>query len=211
MLVDCLVTGPFQENTYLVALSAGEEAVLVDPGDEADRIAARIEELGLTPVMILNTHGHLDHIRAVPDLRERYGIPFLIHPADSFLLENVDEHAQLFGLSGYRDPEVDRDLVAGETVEAAGISFEVIFTPGHSPGHVTFRIEGAVLSGDCLFMGSIGRTDLPGGDSAVLKQTLHDTFLALPDETIVYSGHGPATTIGQERQTNPFLTGVVPW
>jgi glyoxylase-like metal-dependent hydrolase (beta-lactamase superfamily II) len=211
MLVDTIVTGPFQENSYLVSRSEGSEAVIIDPGDEADRIAARLEELSLTPVLILNTHGHLDHIGAVPDLRDRYGIPFAIHPGDAFLLENVNDHAGMFGLSGYRDPEIDRELVAGETVEAAGLSFEVLSTPGHSPGHVTFKVDGSVFAGDCLFMGSIGRSDLPGGDPVVLKRTLNEVFLALPDETVVYPGHGPSTTVGQERRTNPFLTGAFPW
>ncbi len=210
MLVETLVTGPFQENCYLVARGEGEECVIIDPGDDADVIAGNIERLELTPVMILNTHGHLDHIGAVQDLKERFEIPFAIHPMDGFLLENVNDHARMFGLNGYRDPEVDIDLVAGETVTHAGIDFLVVFTPGHSPGHVTFKVDGAVFSGDCLFSGSIGRSDLPGGDPATLKATLHDIFLALPDETKVYSGHGPMTTIGQERRTNPFLTGA-PW
>ncbi len=211
MLIDTLVTGPFQENCFLVAKAEGEESVIIDPGDEADRIAARIEELGLRPVLILNTHGHLDHIGAVPDLRERYDIPFAIHPLDGFLLRNVDHHARVFGISGYRDPEVDRDLVADETVEAAGLLFDVVFTPGHSPGHVTFRVADAAFSGDCLFLGSIGRTDLPGGDPAVLKATLNNIFLSWPDETRIFCGHGPDTTIGKERVDNPFLNGLMPW
>ena len=161
--------------------------------------------------MILNTHGHLDHIGAVPDLRDRYEIPFAIHPLDSFLLTDVESHARLFGLSGYRDPEVDRDLVAGETVEAAGLELEVVFTPGHSPGHVTFLVDGHAFAGDCLFAGSIGRSDLPRGDPAVLKRTLHEVFLSWPDETRVFPGHGPDTTIGDERRSNPFLTGAYPW
>ncbi|MCK6458288.1 MAG: MBL fold metallo-hydrolase [Planctomycetes bacterium] len=211
MLVETLVTGPFQENSYLVAKGEGQPCVLIDPGDEADRIAGRIEELGLKPEIILNTHGHLDHIGAVPDLRERYGIPFAIHPEDRFLLENVDAQAAMFGLSGYEDPVVDRELRPGETVEAAGLRFEVFHAPGHSPGHVAFLVEGVVFGGDCLFEGSIGRSDLPGSDPAALRRTLREVFLAWPDATRVYPGHGPATTIGKERRSNPFLTGAFPW
>jgi glyoxylase-like metal-dependent hydrolase (beta-lactamase superfamily II) len=213
ILVETLVTGPFMENTYIVARERGAPCVLIDPGDEASLIADRIAELDLQPEIILNTHGHLDHIGAVPELCRRFEIPFAIHPADSFLLENVNDHARMFGLDGYEDPEVDRELVAGEVVTAAGIDFEILFTPGHSPGHVTLRPvgENCVFSGDCLFAGSIGRTDLPGGDPATLKKTLDEVFLALPDETTVYSGHGPSTTIGAERKSNPFLIGAFPW
>ena len=213
LIVESLVTGPFMENSYIVAPKGGDRCVLIDPGDEPELIAARIEELGLTPEIILNTHGHIDHIGAVPELRRRYGIPFAIHPADQVFLQNVNDYARSFGLDGFEDPEVDRDLVAGETIRAAGMEIEVIFTPGHSPGHVSLRPvgESCIFSGDCLFAGSIGRTDLPGGDPATLKKTLEEVFLALPDETVVYSGHGPSTTIGAERKSNPFLIGSFPW
>lgn len=211
MLIDCLVTGPFQENSYVVARGRGGEAVLIDPGDEPERIVGRLEELSLKPVLILNTHGHLDHVGAVPDLRERYGIPFAIHPADRYLLRDVEAQAALFGLSGYRDPVVDRELEAGETVEAAGLAFHVVPTPGHSPGSVTLLLDGHAFVGDVLFEGSIGRTDLPGGNAATLRHSLAEVLLKLPDGTHVHPGHGPSTTIGRERRTNPFLTGAIPW
>ncbi len=211
MLIDRLVTGPFQENSYLVAAARGQPCVLIDPGDEAERIAGRIEELGLEPVLILNTHGHLDHIGAVADLQERYAIPFALHPDDRFLVTGVNEQARMFGLDGYRDPKVDRDLVAGETVRAAGLEFEVIHTPGHSPGHVALSLGTVVFGGDNLFQGGIGRSDLPGGDPRVLRRTLERVFLAMPDGTVIHPGHGPSTTIGAERRTNPFLTGAVRW
>jgi glyoxylase-like metal-dependent hydrolase (beta-lactamase superfamily II) len=218
LLVQTLTTGPFQENGFLVARADGRAGVrapcvLIDPGDEPERWISLIEELGLKPELILNTHGHLDHVGAVAELRRHFGIPFAIHPGDAFLLRNINQQARMYGLDGYEDPEVDIDLVAGEPVEAAGIIFDVIYTPGHSPGHVTFRPreESCVFSGDCLFMGSIGRSDLPGGDPATLRRTLRDIFLALPDETIVYCGHGSDTTIARERATNPFLTGAYPW
>ncbi|MFQ5843829.1 MAG: MBL fold metallo-hydrolase [Planctomycetota bacterium] len=213
MLVECLVCGPFQENCYLAARESGAECVVIDPGDEAERIAARIEDLGLQPVLILNTHGHLDHIGAVPDLRERYAIPFAVHPADRFLLQNVNDHAAMFGLSGYRDPVVDRELRGGETVEAAGLRFRVTGAPGHSPGHVVLAVEGepVVFVGDVVFAGSIGRMDLPGGDEATMKRTLREVILTLEDGLTLYPGHGPATTVGAEREHNPYLNGMLGW
>lgn len=213
ILIESVVTGPFMENCYVVARGRGQPCVLIDPGDEPESIVALIEEFDLRPEIILNTHGHLDHIGAVQEMRRKYDIPFWIHPGDGPMLVNVNSHAQMFGLDGYEDPEVDGDLVAGENVTAAGIEFEILYTPGHSPGHVTLRPvgEGCVFGGDCLFQGSIGRTDLPGGDPATLKKTLEDVFLALPDDTIVYSGHGPSTTIGAERKSNPFLVATFPW
>ncbi len=213
LLIQTVTTGSFQENGFIVAREHGGPCVLIDPGDEAERWIAVLKELRLTPEIILNTHGHLDHIGAVPALKREFDIPFAIHPLDAVFLKNVNDHARMFGLDGYEDPEVDRDLVAGEPVEAAGIVFDVIFTPGHAPGHVTFKPQGenCIFSGDCLFAGSIGRSDLPGSDPAALKRTLKEVFLGFPDDTVVYCGHGPDTTIGAERASNPFLSGAFPW
>ncbi len=213
VLIETLVTGPFDENCYLAARAEGRECVIIDPGDEADRIALRMAELDLEPVLILNTDGHLDHIGAVPALRERFSIPFAIHPGDAFLLQNVNEHAALFGLSGYSDPQVDREIRGGEVVEAAGLRFAVTEAPGHSPGHVILRVEDEpeVFVGDVVFAGSIGRMDLPGGDEATMKQTLEQVILTLSDELNLYPGHGPATTLGHEREHNPYLNGTMRW
>ncbi|MFH1681785.1 MAG: MBL fold metallo-hydrolase [Candidatus Eisenbacteria bacterium] len=203
-----IVVGPFQVNCFLLGARGLPERVLVDPGDEPDRIATRIDSDGWKPVAIVNTHAHLDHIGGIHDLKERYGIPLLLHPADEPILRTAPEHARLLGVSEPSVPAVDRPLRDRETLDLAGLRLEVLHTPGHTPGGVSLALEGRVFAGDTLFQGSIGRTDLPGGSCETLLRSIRDRLLTLPDETIVHSGHGPDTTIGRERRSNPFLAGL---
>jgi len=202
------VVGPFEENTWFLRRKGGDEVVVIDPGDEAERLAAVIEGSGWKPVAIVNTHAHLDHVGAVAALRDRYRIPFALHPADVPTFRWAPIAAELYGVPPVEVCDVDRPLAGGETLDLAGLEIRVVLTPGHTPGHVSLLCDGRVFGGDCLFQGSIGRTDLPGGDTVTLMRTLEETFLALPDATIVHSGHGPDTTIGRERATNPFLADL---
>ena len=202
-----IVVGPFAENTYLLRAKGGSESLVIDPGDEAERLIALIEESGTKPVAIINTHAHLDHIGAVAQLKDHYGIPFYLHPDDAPTLEQGPIASQLYGLPPVTVPSVDHALDDGQTLELAGLTLDVVFVPGHAPGHVAFLIDGRCFGGDCLFQGSIGRTDLPGGDMDTLMRSIRERLLPLPDDTIVHSGHGPDTTIGQEKRTNPFIVG----
>lgn len=207
LIVEKFTVGPFQENSYLVGCDETRQAVFVDPGDEADRLAEAVEESGLTLVAIWNTHAHIDHIGAIQDLKERFGVPFALHPDDEFLLDQAALHASLFGVRPPRRPQVDRYLVPGEDLRMGNRIFRVLFVPGHAPGHVAFATEGHVFSGDTLFAGSIGRTDLPGGDHETLMRSIREEILPLGDDVRVHAGHMEDTTIGRERQTNPFLVG----
>jgi hydroxyacylglutathione hydrolase len=206
--VDGLTVGPFQENTYFLRKSDSRETVIIDPGDEAPRLIAFLESGSLVPVAIINTHAHLDHIGAVAALKERYAVPFLLHADDLELLRRAPVAARLYGVNVPVVPEVDAPLAHLQKLDWAGIAMEVRHTPGHALGHVCLVVEGAVFAGDALFYGSIGRTDLPGGDTETLLASIADQLLTLPDSTVVYSGHGPQTTIGRERAHNPFLRGL---
>ncbi len=205
LLVDSLEVGAFAENCYVLACAATRKGVLVDPGDEAARIAGKVGELGLDIERVLLTHGHLDHVMGVATLQAEWGIPVLMNPGDAFLLENLPAQAAAFGLPLSGIPRVDTDIKEGDKVEFGEVTLDVLLTPGHSPGSVTFAGAGAVFSGDVLFAGSIGRTDLPGGDFDTLIQSIREKLLSLDDSVIVYPGHGPATTVGHERLHNPFL------
>ncbi|MBI1848756.1 MAG: MBL fold metallo-hydrolase [Planctomycetes bacterium] len=199
--------GPFSENSYFLVDEETREAVAVDPGDEAPRLLAVVRRHDLTVRWILNTHGHLDHVGAVAELKEATRAPFHIHKADLFLVEAIPEQAALFGLRPPPIPRIDGYLEEGDvfTFGKGPVRIEVIETPGHTPGGVTFRVGDDLFVGDALFAGSIGRTDLPGGDTETLLRSIRERLLAFPDGARVYSGHGPATTIGRERRTNPFL------
>ena len=206
MIVRTLTAGPVETNCYLVGCDQTRQAVVIDPGWDAASIIAAAHTLELTIKLILLTHAHFDHIGAVTDLKEATGAPVALHPLEQDWLQ-VDGGALAFG---FRIRSVDRpdiDLTHGQVVNVGTLSFETRFTPGHTPGHVVFveAKQQAAFVGDVLFAGSIGRTDLPGGDYDTLIKSIQDQLLTLPDETKVYSGHGPPTTIGVERNTNPFL------
>lgn len=205
MRIETLTVGPFEENTYLVRADGGNEGYVIDPGDEARRIIAAIRASGMKPVAIVNTHGHLDHVGAVASLQEELGLPFWIHRADEFMLHDLTTQARMFGLPPLRDPRVDRWIEEGEEIPLGKESLRVIHLPGHTPGGVGFLAGSKLIVGDTLFAGSVGRTDLPGGDWATLLRSIREQLLVLPDDTRLYPGHGPETTIGIERRTNPFL------
>ncbi len=202
-----LTVGPVAANAYLVTDVATGATVVVDPGDDAPRLLAALAEAGVTPDEIWLTHAHFDHIGAVADLRETYPVPVRLHPADAPLYDNAEEQAAWFGMR-VRPPGVaPLDLVDGQRLTLGGMAFTVLHTPGHAPGHVAFHAPeaGVLFSGDALFRGSVGRTDLPLCDPAALERSLRERLMVLPDDTRVLSGHGPETTIGHERRTNPFL------
>jgi hydroxyacylglutathione hydrolase len=202
-----LTVGPVAANAYLVTDAATGATVVVDPGDDAPRLLAALEEAGLVPDGIWLTHAHFDHIGAVAELRETHPVPVRLHPADAPLYDNAEQQAAWFGMR-VRPPGVaPLDLADGERLALGETIFTVLHTPGHAPGHVAFHAPdaGVLFSGDALFRGSVGRTDLPLCDPAALERSLRERLMVLPDDTRVLSGHGPETTIGHERRTNPFL------
>ena len=200
--------GQFVENCYLVIDEASRECAVIDPGEEAGLILRRITEAGVRTVAIWVTHAHLDHVMGVPRLRRETGAPIYLHPADRELYDHVIQQGLAFGIRVESLPPPDREFVPGETVRVGTVGFTVRHAPGHSPGSVCLVGDGVVFTGDVLFAGSIGRTDLPGADFDTLIRSIERELLVLPDSTMVYSGHGPETTVGRERGTNPFLTGV---
>ena len=198
------------QNTVLVVCDDARTAVLVDPGAATDLALAAARGRGLDVAAILLTHAHLDHIEGVARAKEATGAPVYLHPADRILYDNVWSQAAAFGVPYEEQPPPDIDLVPGENVSFGGSEFEVVFAPGHAPGHVIFvsTTEPVAIVGDVIFLGSIGRTDLPGGDYRLLMDSIHRTVLTLPPETRLYTGHGPETTVGHEQRTNPFLVPV---
>ncbi|HXF96391.1 MAG TPA: MBL fold metallo-hydrolase [Gemmatimonadales bacterium] len=208
MRVIAIPNGAFVENCYLVVDEAARQCAVVDPGEEAEAILARLRALETEPVAVWLTHAHLDHVLGVPRLKAETGVPVYLHPADLPLYRSVPEQAAWFGLRAPPLPEPDRAFAPADELRVGRLRFQVRHAPGHSPGHVVLVGEGVVFGGDVLFQGSIGRTDLPGGDFETLIGSIERELLTLPDSTTVYPGHGPDTTVGRERRTNPFLTGA---
>ena len=207
MIIRTLLVGLIQTNCHLIGDDATREGAVIDPGGDPDPILAAIEAEGLTIRYILNTHAHFDHMAANGPLLAATGALLAAHPAEVELL-TTGGGAKWFGLlSAIYSPNLDLELSDGQELTVGGLRLEVLHTPGHSPGHVAFYVpdEGVLFSGDALFQNSIGRSDLPGGDHTTLIASIRHKLLPLPDETLVYPGHGPATTIGAERRQNPFL------
>jgi glyoxylase-like metal-dependent hydrolase (beta-lactamase superfamily II) len=207
-----LTVGPVQENSFLVRKAGSDRAVIIDPGEEAPRLLAEIEQAGVRLDAILLTHTHFDHVGAVAPVAKATGAPVYCPEIEREVLADIMRFVPWPGFGPFESYEADHLVAGGETLELAGIRFDVIFTPGHSPGHVTYAVTGedgpALFSGDVLFQGSIGRTDLPFGDTARLLQSIGELLDTYPDETVVHPGHMGLTTLGQERATNPFLQAL---
>ena len=206
MIVVTLPVGLIQTNCYIVGCEETKEGAIIDPGGHPERILAQVERHGLTIKYVLNTHGHFDHTDANGALVAATGAPLGLHPQDRTLLKQSGG-AALFGLHADPSPPPDLELCDGDELVIGQLRFQVLHTPGHTPGHVCFyeADEGVLFDGDVLFYRSVGRTDLPGGSWQWLMDSIQRVLFALPDETVVYSGHGPATTIGDEKRLNPWM------
>ncbi|HYK83350.1 MAG TPA: MBL fold metallo-hydrolase [Gemmatimonadales bacterium] len=208
MSIVAIPNGRFAENSYLVVDEPSQACAVIDPGEEAGLILHKLAATGASAVGIWITHAHVDHVIGAARLKAATGAPLWLHPADRLLYDHVPEQAAAFGMAAEPLPAPDRALAAGDVLQVGTLEFRVGHAPGHSPGSVVFTGAGVAFVGDVLFQGSIGRTDLPGGDFDTLIRSIERELLSLPDSTIVYPGHGPETTVGRERRTNPFLTGA---
>jgi hydroxyacylglutathione hydrolase len=209
VILEMLTVGPFQENCYVIGDESSGAGAVIDPGDEAVRIALLVEQTGLQVEQIVITHAHIDHVGAVAALVDEYSCPVLMHAEAEPMLEQLPTQTMMMGLRFGKVPKVDRYVEDNEVLTVGGLELRSLYTPGHAPGHLAFYVEGEgmVLSGDALFAGSVGRVDLPGGSMEVLMRSIEQRLLTLPDETRVYPGHGPPTTIGEEKMNNPFVRG----
>jgi hydroxyacylglutathione hydrolase len=207
MDVRCFTVGPVAENCYVFRRDGSDRALIVDPGEEADRILGAVDQLGLAVDAILLTHTHFDHVGAVAPVAKATGAPVYCPEIEVPVLADIMSFVPWPGFGPYESYEADETVAGGERLELAGMEIDVIFTPGHSPGHVTYSIadERALFSGDVLFQGSVGRTDLPGGDWPTLLESIRGLVDGFPEETTVYPGHMGITTLAAERASNPFL------
>jgi len=210
VIIDRVVVSPFATNCYIVGSEASKQGIIIDPGDEAEAILGRVADLELDIKLIVLTHGHIDHVGALKAVKETSGAEMAIHADDAKSLRGLRGFLQSVlvpGLSYPVPPPPERLLQDGDSLDVSDLHFKVLHTPGHTPGGICLLGEGVVFSGDTLFNYGIGRTDLPGGSYHRLMESIRTRLLVLPDNTIVYPGHGPETTVGDERAGNPFLSG----
>jgi len=205
LIIKKLEVGPIMANCFILGCESTKQAVVIDPGDDADRILMELAKSELKVKYLINTHGHFDHVSANKRMKEATGAEIAIHPEDEPMLHELSQSALMFGLSSENSPPADILLEDGDEVTFGEITLQVIHTPGHSKGGISLYTKGHLFSGDTLFSGSIGRTDLPGGDYDTLISNIREKLLIFDEDTIVYTGHGPETTIGNEKRMNPFL------
>lgn len=207
MLIESIVVGPLGVNCFILGDRQSNEGMIVDPGADCDKILAAVKRLGLTVKYIVNTHGHFDHVGCNRPVQEKTGAELLIHEKDVPLLSQASRSAQMYGLSVEDSPAPSRFLTDGMRLELGNRSIEILHTPGHTQGGCCLLLagQGVVITGDTLFADSVGRTDLPGGSHEQLIASIKAKLMPLPDETVVWPGHGPSSTIGRERRMNPYI------
>jgi hydroxyacylglutathione hydrolase len=205
--VETFTVGAFQENCYLIVDDRSRKAVIVDPGGEGERLVEAVESCGAELEAIWITHAHVDHVGAIASIKRKWDVPVYLHPADRRLYEAASRQAEVYGVPFEEPPPPDREFSDGQQLELGDAQFTVMHAPGHAPGHVVIHGQGMAMVGDCLFAGSIGRTDLPFSNPPQLAESLRK-IADLPPETVVYPGHGMETTIAEERRSNPFLNGT---
>jgi hydroxyacylglutathione hydrolase len=205
MEYESVIVGALETNCYLAYCPDTLECAVIDPGAEADKIFRVISQKDLKPACLINTHGHVDHIGANRDIKDKFDIPLYIHEADRPMLESILQSGLSFFLGAKESPPPDNFMEDGDEIKIGNMSLKVLHTPGHSPGSVSLMGNGILFSGDTLFFGGVGRTDLPGGSWADLERSIREKIFTLPAETIVLTGHGPTTTVGQETEFNPFI------
>lgn len=198
------VTTPFMENCFVIKDEG--EALVIDPGEATPELMDAIK--GVTVRTLVNTHTHIDHVGGNAEVVAQTGAELVCHPDAVEMLTHVSEQGAMFGMQVAQSPEPSRMIEEGDTVTVGSVALSVVYVPGHAPGHIALVGDGFIIGGDVLFQGSIGRTDLPGGDMQTLLNSIQTKFLTLPDETVVYCGHGPPTTVGMERKVNPFLASL---
>lgn len=211
MILETRAVPPFMKNGFVLGCETTRQGVVIDPGDDVDLLLAAVNQHRLAITAILLTHAHLDHVTGVARAKDALGVPVWLHEADNPLYENVVQQGAMFGFRVDPQPAVDRFYTEGQVIEVGELRLTVRHTPGHCPGGVCLAVAATpqiLFVGDTLFAGSIGRTDLPGGDTATLMRSIRDVLYAFPDDTVVLSGHGEKTTIGREKRTNPFVRGA---